>query len=98
MMRLLMNRLFIVFSTLAALVGLFFLAWILFTLCAKGLTGLNLRVFTHDLIDGGLRNVIVGQLMISGIATLIGIPLVCWRAFTYRNMVAIQKQRSLFVT
>jgi len=68
-MRLLMNRLFIVFSTLAAAVGLFFLAWILFTLCAKGLAGINLRVFTHDLIDGGLRNVIVGQLMISGIAT-----------------------------
>lgn len=73
-MRLIMNRVFIVFSTLAAGVGLFFLAWILFTLCAKGLAGLNLKVFTHDLIDGGLRNVLVGQLILSGVATVIGIP------------------------
>jgi len=73
-MRLLLNRLFLIFSTLAALVGLFFLGWILFTLCAKGLEGLSLDVFTKDLIDGGLRNVIVGQIMMSGVATIIGIP------------------------
>jgi len=73
-MRLLLNRLFLIFSTLAALIGLFFLSWILFTLCAKGLEGLSLDVFTKDLIDGGLRNVIVGQIMMSGVATVIGIP------------------------
>lgn len=73
-MRLVMNRAFIILSTLAAGVGLFFLAWILYTLCAKGLQGLSLQVFTHDLIDGGLRNVIVGQLIMSGVATIIGIP------------------------
>jgi|TARA_R110002096_G_scaffold194791_8_gene377202 phosphate transport system permease protein len=73
-MRLILNRLFLIFSSAAALVGLFFLAWILFTLCSKGLAGLSLSVFTNDLIDGGLRNVIVGQLMMSGIATFIGIP------------------------
>jgi len=73
-MRLLMNRLFLIFSTLAALVGLFFLGWILYTLCAKGIVGLNLDVFTKDLIDGGLRNVIVGQIIMSGVATIIGIP------------------------
>ncbi len=73
-MRLLMNRLFLVFSTVAAAIGLFFLGWILYTLCAKGLAGLSLHVFTHDLIEGGLRNVIVGQLIMSGVATLIGIP------------------------
>lgn len=73
-MRLLINRLFLVFSTLAALVGLFFLGWILYTLCAKGLAGLSLHVFTHDLIEGGLRNVIVGQIIMSAVATAIGIP------------------------
>jgi len=73
-MRLFMNRLFLVFSTVAAAIGLFFLGWILYTLCAKGLAGLSLHVFTHDLIEGGLRNVIVGQLIMSGVATLIGIP------------------------
>lgn len=73
-MRLLMNRLFLVSSTVAAAIGLFFLGWILYTLCAKGLAGLSLHVFTHDLIEGGLRNVIVGQLIMSGVATLIGIP------------------------
>ncbi len=73
-MRLFMNRLFLVFSTLAAAIGLFFLGWILYTLCSKGLAGISLHVFTHDLIEGGLRNVIVGQLIMSGVATLIGIP------------------------
>jgi len=73
-MRLLMNRLFLIFSTLAALVGLFFLGWILYTLCAKGIAGISLDVFTKDLIDGGLRNVIVGQIIMSGVATVIGIP------------------------
>ncbi|OUR83271.1 phosphate ABC transporter, permease protein PstA [Cycloclasticus sp. 46_120_T64] len=73
-MRLIANRLFLIFSTLAALIGLFFLGWILFTLCAKGLAGLSLQVFTHDLIEGGLRNVIVGQIIMSGVATVIGIP------------------------
>lgn len=73
-MRLFMNRLFLAFSTVAAAIGLFFLGWILYTLCAKGLAGLSLHVFTHDLIEGGLRNVIIGQLIMSGVATLIGIP------------------------
>ncbi len=73
-MRLFMNRLFLAFSTVAAAIGLFFLGWILYILCAKGLVGLSLHVFTHDLIEGGLRNVIIGQLIMSGVATLIGIP------------------------
>ncbi|PCH84848.1 MAG: phosphate ABC transporter, permease protein PstA [Piscirickettsiaceae bacterium] len=73
-MRLLMNRLFLILSTLAAVIGLIFLGWILFTLCAKGLAGLSFDVFTTDLIDGGLRNVIIGQIIMSGVATLIGIP------------------------
>ena len=66
-MRLILNRIFLIFSTFAALVGLFFLGWILFTLCVKGLSGLSLDVFTKDLINGGLRNVIVGQMMMSGV-------------------------------
>jgi phosphate transport system permease protein len=70
-----MNRLFTLLCSFAALVGLFFLGWILYTLCAKGLAGLSLQVFTNDLINGGLRNVIVGQLIMSGIATFIGIPI-----------------------
>ncbi len=74
-MRLLMNKVFLVLATTAAMIGLFFLAWILFTLCIKGVAGINLHVFTNDLVNGGLRNVIVGQLMLSGIATLFGIPL-----------------------
>lgn len=73
-MRLLMNRMFLIFSSLTAIIGLFFLGWILFTLCAKGLAGLSFDVFTKDLINGGLRNVIVGQIMMSGVATIIGIP------------------------
>lgn len=73
-MRLLLNRLFIVFSSITAVIGLFFLGWILFTMCVKGIAGLSLSVFTEDLVNGGLRNLIVGQLMLSGIATIFGIP------------------------
>ena len=63
----------------AALFGLAFLGWILWTLLAKGLAHLNLALFTHDqpppMEEGGLRNAILGSLMMCGMGVLIGTPL-----------------------
>jgi phosphate transport system permease protein len=64
----------------AALFGVTWLALILFTLFYNGLSGLNLAVFTQDTpppgsTDGGLRNAIVGSIMMTAIGVGIGAPL-----------------------
>jgi phosphate transport system permease protein len=65
--------------TLAALVGLVFLALIMFTLVQKGFGGLSLDVFTLPMRTpgqpGGLANAIVGSLVQTGIGIAIGAPL-----------------------
>ena len=74
-MRLVINKIILGLSTLSALIGLGFLAWILITLFIKGLGSFHFNLFLNDLIDGGLRNLIVGQFILAGIAAAIGIPL-----------------------
>ncbi len=66
-------------STLAALVGLFWLIFILGDVLVHGIKALNEGLFTNDpapagIEGGGLRNAFVGQLMITVCATLIGVP------------------------
>lgn len=69
----------IVLACAAALFGLAFLGWIMWTLLAKGLAHLNLALLTQDqpppLEAGGLRNAIVGSLMMCGMGVLVGAPL-----------------------
>ena len=74
-MRLLVNKIFLALSTLSAIIGLAFLAWILITLFIKGLGSFHFNLFLNDLIDGGLRNLIIGQFILAGLAAAIGIPL-----------------------
>ncbi len=74
-MRLQINKLFLALSILSALIGLGFLGWILVTLFIKGVSSLHFTLFLNDLVDGGLRNLIVGQLVLALLAALIGIPL-----------------------
>jgi len=74
-MRLLLNKFILGLSTLSALIGLAFLGWILITLFIKGISSFHFNLFLNDLINGGLRNLIVGQLMIAALASVIGIPL-----------------------
>lgn len=74
-MRLTINKIVLLLSTISALIGLAFLGWILITLISKGLSSFHLSLFFKDLIDGGLRNLIIGQFIIAGIASLIGIPI-----------------------
>lgn len=67
------------FSTLAALLGLFWLVFILGDVLVHGIKALNLSLFINDPAPpgtegGGLRNAFVGQLMITICATLIGVP------------------------
>ena len=64
----------------AALFGVTWLALILFTLFYNGLAGINLAVFTQDTpppgsTDGGLRNAIIGSIMMTVIGVGIGAPL-----------------------
>jgi len=75
MIRLYINKFMIFLSSLAAAVGLMLLAWILSTLLFKGVTSITPYIFTHDLIDNGIRNLLWGQFILSGIAAIVGIPL-----------------------
>ena len=66
-------------STLAALLGLFWLVFILGDVLVHGIKALNLGLFVNDptppgIDGGGLRNAFVGQLLITICATLIGVP------------------------
>ncbi len=59
--------------------GLFFLAWLLWTLFAQGLANFNWALFSQDMPGpgsegGGLRNAIVGSLMMTITAVVIGAP------------------------
>jgi phosphate transport system permease protein len=55
--------------------GLIFLAWILITLFVKGIDSISWGIFTNDLINGGIRNLIFGQFVMALVATVIGVPL-----------------------
>lgn len=59
--------------------GLFVLLWILWVLFSNGLSGLDLNVFTADTPapgseGGGLRNALLGSLMIVGLSVLVSTP------------------------
>jgi phosphate transport system permease protein len=66
-------------STLAAFLGMFWLVLILGDVLYHGIGALTPNLFLSDptppgVPGGGLRNAFVGQLMITGVATLIGVP------------------------
>lgn len=65
-------------STVAMGAGLLVLGWILFTLVQNGMDALGPRLFMESTpppgSEGGLANAIVGSLMMTAVATLIGTP------------------------
>ena len=74
-------------SMSAMAVGLAVLIWILYILFSNGLAALDLNLFTHDTPapgteGGGLRNAIVGSLMIVALTVLVSTP-VCILAGIY---------------
>ncbi len=67
-------------STFAALAGMFWLVFILGDVLVRGIGALTPSLFLNDptppgVLGGGLRNAFIGQLMIVGFATLIGVPI-----------------------
>ena len=78
--RLFKHRVGIALSVLAMSIGLLALAWILWTLLANGLSALSPALFMADTPapgteGGGVRNAIVGSLMMVGLSTLVSTPI-----------------------
>jgi len=74
------NRIGIALSMVAMAFGLAALLWILWTLFYNGFAALSWDFFTQDTPapgseGGGLRNAIVGSLMIVGVTTLVSTPI-----------------------
>ena len=73
------NGLAIVLGCVAAGIGLLFLGWILWTLVAKGLAGIDWALFTRStpppMAEGGLKNAFFGSAVMCLMAILIGTPL-----------------------
>lgn len=66
-------------SMAAMALGLLVLAWILFVLLSKGFSAMEWRLFTQDTpgpgsSGGGLRNAIVGSLMMLGLTVAVSTP------------------------
>jgi len=76
--RLFGHRVGIALSVLAMAIGLGFLLWILETLLVNGFGALSHTLFTMDTpapgSPGGVRNAIVGSLMMGGLSTAISTP------------------------
>lgn len=74
MNRLLLNKIILILSTVSALIGIGFLFWILATLSYKGITSIHWSTFTNDLVEGGIRNLLVGQFTMALMATVVAVP------------------------
>jgi len=74
------NKVALTLSVGTMVFGLFWLAWILWTVLELGVGGLSLSLFTEmtpppGAEHGGLLNAIVGSLILVGMGTLIGAPI-----------------------
>ncbi len=73
------SRIGLALSMSAMVIGLAVLIWILYVLFSNGLSALDLNLLTHDTPapgteGGGLRNAIVGSLMIVSLTVLVSTP------------------------
>lgn len=77
--RRMLNRASLWLCYLAMGFGLFWLGWIFYTLFSEGVSGLGSHIFTQNtpppMMAGGLKNAIVGSLMITLSGLLIGTPI-----------------------
>ena len=77
--RRIVNVLALVLSCATALFGLLFLGWILWTLVAKGIAGIDWNLFTRmtppPMEEGGLANAFFGSAVMCVLAIAIGTPL-----------------------
>mgnify|MGYP005750572489 CR=1 FL=1 len=77
--RRIVNGVSLLLSGAATLFGLFWLVWILWTTISKGVDAMSLQLFTEmtpppGQDTGGLKNAIVGSLMLSSLAVALGAP------------------------
>lgn len=77
--RKIVNSVILALSTIAAIAGIAILFWILGVLLIKGFSYISLATFTQDgtppgMEGGGLRQALVGHLLLTGVAMGIGIP------------------------
>jgi phosphate transport system permease protein len=78
--RILINKVVMILSTLSAAVGIAFLLWILTILIINGIDAINWNIFIFEgappgYEESGLKHALIGQVMLIGVATLIGVPL-----------------------
>lgn len=78
--RIIINKIALGFSTLSAIIAIAFLFWILAVLISKGVNALNWNIFIFEgsppgYEESGLKHALVGQLILVGLATLVGVPL-----------------------
>jgi phosphate transport system permease protein len=79
-LRKLLSSIFVVACALSVLVALVPLAFVLFFVVAQGIQALNLDFFTHmptpvGEAGGGMANSIVGTLLITGLGSILAIPI-----------------------
>lgn len=78
--RVLISKVVMVLSTLSALIGLAFLFWILYVLVYNGINAINWDIFLFEgappgYDESGLKQALIGQLILISVASLIGVPL-----------------------
>lgn len=78
--RILVNKLVMVLSTLSAMIGIGFLLWILSILVMNGIDAINWNIFIYEgappgYEESGLKHALIGQALLIGVSTLVGVPL-----------------------
>ena len=78
--RIIMNNIVMTLSTISAIIGIGFLFWILSVLVINGVDALSWSIFSQEgappgYENSGLKHALIGQFLIVGAATLVGVPL-----------------------
>jgi len=78
--RILINRIILSLSSFSAVIGMGFLFWILYVLVANGVDAINWNIFIFEgappgYEESGLKQALIGQMILIVVATLIGVPL-----------------------
>jgi len=100
-LRIILDKILTLISTMFAILGIFILFWILKDVIVNGLKSISLNFFMEDpkppgIEGGGLRNAIVGSFIITFIAMMIAFPIGILSA-TYINEYSRSSKFSNFV-